>query len=121
MSDEETDDEEIDIHVHVNEAMPGIYVRFFEKGNNRDWVDDDEMNDLFLRCQQHYANDRLHVMGHLFLNEVLDMLGFERTRAGVVTGWLKRPDSYVDFGAERTLDGRIKLTFNVDGVIWDKI
>jgi hypothetical protein len=90
---------------------------------------------MFLRAQQQYANDKLRANGHLFLNEVYDMLGIPRTKAGQVVGWVydaENPigDNYVDFGIydihretvrnfvngyERT----ILLDFNVDGNIWD--
>ena len=93
-----------------------------------------EYNFLFLKLQQKYANDRLQARGHLFLNEVLEALGIEHTKAGAVTGWIKgQGDDYVDFGIfndrmeEKIIDfmvGREKaiwLSFNVDGVIYDKI
>ena len=112
------------------------YARFFDDGNTG-WVKDAEQNLVFLKHQQNYANDLLRSRGHLFLNEVYDMLGIPRTKAGQVVGWIydeKDPDrdNFVSFGiydfykdecrrfvngAERT----ILLDFNVDGVIYDKI
>lgn len=96
-----------------------------------------EDNMKFLKCQQNYANDLLKRRGHLFLNEVYDMLGFQRTTAGSVVGWLydeecPNGDNYVDFGifnikseaARNFVNGyerAIWLDFNVDGVIYDKI
>lgn len=112
------------------------YARFYDDGN-LEWSKDPEYNLMFLRKQQNYANDLLKTRGHLFLNEVYDMLGIPRTKAGQMVGWIydeKNPigDNYVDFGIydmdnerkrafvngyERT----ILLDFNVDGVIYDKI
>lgn len=96
-----------------------------------------EDNMKFLKCQQNYANDLLKRRGHLFLNEVYDMLGFQRTSAGSVVGWIydeecPNGDNYVDFGifninseaARNFVNGyerAIWLDFNVDGVIYDKI
>lgn len=110
------------------------YARFFDDGCTG-WEKDSEYNLMFLRAQQQFANDKLRASGHLFLNEVYDMLGIPRTKAGQVVGWVyntENPigDNYVDFGMydmhrevvrnfvngyERT----ILLDFNVDGNIWD--
>lgn len=112
------------------------YARFFDEYSN-EWEKDSEYNLMFLRRQQDYANELLKSRGHLFLNEVYDMLGIKRSKAGQVVGWiydLKNPkgDNYVDFniyniknqanrqfvnGEERS----ILLDFNVDGVIYDLI
>lgn len=82
------------------------YVRVFDEWNPN-WVDDPATNLLFLKTQEHFANDLLRSRGHLFLNEVFDALGFERTSLGAVTGWILHPedehgedvgDNYVDFG-----------------------
>ena len=87
--------------------------------------------------QQNYANEKLTAQGYLFLNDVYDMFGIPRTKAGQIVGWIydeKHPegDNYVDFGIydmnrescrnfvngyERT----ILLDFNVDGPILDLI
>lgn len=112
------------------------YARFFDDGCTG-WEKDPEYNLMFLRAQQRYANDLLKTRGHLFLNEVYDMLGIERTKAGQVVGWVYNPehpigDNYVDFGIydiHRTkardfvngYENVILLDFNVDGNIWDLI
>ena len=111
------------------------YARFFDDGNTG-WTKDPEYNLMFLRQQQNYANDLLKSRGHLFLNEVYDMLGIHRTQAGQIVGWVydeKNPngDNYVDFGiynGNRTsrnfVNGHenvILLDFNVDGPIYDLI
>lgn len=101
---------------------------------NRNWEKNPEYNLMFLKLQQQYANDRLQARGHIFLNEVLESIGIEHTKAGAVTGWVKgNKDDFVDFGIfnegyeERIVDflaGREKavwLDFNVDGIIYDKI
>lgn len=101
------------------------------------WDKDPDYNKLFLTRQQNWANDKLKAQGHIFLNEVYDMLGFPRTKAGQVIGWVYDPeygegDGYVDFGLFNIhnecsrdfvngYESRIWLDFNVDGVIYDKI
>lgn len=63
---------------------------------------DPEFNYRVLRYQENYANDKLKAKGHVFLNEVYDMLGVPRTKAGQVLGWIyneENPDSnnFVEF------------------------
>ena len=112
------------------------YARIFDNGNYG-WSKDAESNLIFLKQQQNWANDKLKAKGHLFLNEVYDMLGFKRTKAGQVVGWIydeEHPtgDNFVDFGiynlniekARDFVNGyerSIILDFNVDGPIMDLI
>lgn len=112
------------------------YARFFD-ASSANFEKDPEYNLMFLRRQQDYANEILRSRGHLFLNEVYDMLDIQRTKAGQVVGWIydeKNPngDNCVDFGIYNTnseaarrfvngLEYNILLDFNVDGVIYDLI
>lgn len=108
------------------------YARFFDDGCTN-WSKTPEYNMIFLKAQQNYANDLLISRGHLFLNEVYDMLGIPRSQAGAVVGWVLNEDNdnFVDFGIysdnEQTRDfvngyeRSILLDFNVDGVIYDLI
>jgi hypothetical protein len=106
------------------------YARFFDE-YSVNWQKDAEYNRLYVQCQQNYANQRLETYGHVFLNDVYDWLGIERSREGAVVGWLYNGegDGYIDFGmfdvSNRDFvngDNRsILLDFNVDGVIFDKI
>lgn len=113
--------------------MPSQYARFFDEYSTQ-WTRNPEYNLMFLNAQQNYANDKLHATGHLFLNEVYEMLGLPHTQAGSVVGWVmnKGGDNCVDFGIY-DLHNHIKrafvngyepsilLDFNVDGVIYDLI
>lgn len=108
------------------------YAQFFDNGNEN-WVKDAEANKMFLIQQQNWANEKLQRKGHLFLNEVYDMLGMNRTRIGNHAGWRYDPknpniDSYVDFGIfdahypekRRFINGderTILVDFNCDGDI----
>lgn len=109
-----------------------VYARFFDDGNKH-WVNNHNYNQMFISCQQNWANDLLRARGHVFLSEVYDMLGIERSRESVVVGWiLGNGDDYIDFGVfDNDLhsgllfvngdEPSILLDFNVDGIIWDKI
>lgn len=110
------------------------YARFFDEAS-RHWEKDAEYNLMFLRAQQQYANDLLRARGHLYLNEVYDMIDIPRTKAGQVVGWVYDPensvgDNYVDFGIYdihrevnrdfvNGYERAILLDFNVDGNILD--
>lgn len=113
------------------------YARFFDELCTG-WKRDAEYNLMFLKHQQNYANEKLQKQGYLFLNDVYDMLGIPKTKAGQVVGWIydeAHPDIYdnfVDFGiydlynekARDFVNGREKsilLDFNVDGNILDLI
>ena len=136
--DEKTGEEKVTKKT-VNVADPNkysTYARFFDDGCTG-WTKDPEYNLMFLKNQQRYANDLLKSRGHLFLNEVYDMLGIPRTKAGQVVGWIydeeyPNGDNFVDFGiydlynekARDFVNGyerTILLDFNVDGYIMNLI
>ena len=112
------------------------YAREFCKETTPQWHAVPEYNALFLKAQQNAANDFLKSRGHIFLNDVYDMLGFSRTSDGAVVGWVNEGngDQFVDFGLwdsyeayahnideEGRLNRTLILDFNVDGVIYDLI
>lgn len=115
-------------------TMVSPYARFFDE-YNPNWSKDASQNMFFLTMVQNQMNDILKSRGHLFLNEVYDALGFERSSAGQLVGWVYNQnvgDDYIDFdifrfdqsekrdfvnGEERS----ILLDFNVAGVVYDLI
>lgn len=121
----------------VNPNFGSEFARYFAE-DSRYWEDDSELNLMFLRAEQNWANDRLKSRGYLFLNEVYERLGIQPTKAGQVVGWIydrysEEPegDNYVDFGIYDThrekardfvngIEKVILLDFNVDGPIYDK-
>jgi hypothetical protein len=46
------------------------------------------VNAATLAAAQAYANDQLRTRGHLFLNELLDLLELPRVRQGQTAGWV---------------------------------
>lgn len=119
----------------VGDDGPSVYARFFDPLSTS-WSKEPEYNLLFLKCQQTYANDLLLARGHVFLNEVYDLLGVPRSKAGSIVGWIVTPgnatDNHIDFGIYKGGDGTIRdfvngreasilLDFNVDGVIYNLI
>lgn len=47
-----------------------------------------ELTKRFIKRQEDYANRKLRHNGHLFLNEVYDMIGHPRTNEGYIFGWI---------------------------------
>lgn len=137
-----------EIVVGCDEKELSGYARYFNE-NNINWSDDPQFNLMFLRQNQNWANDKLISQGYLYLNDVYESLGFPKSKAGQVVGWVYDPnnnehgDNYVDFGiydlnvkgyrdemtndtiAEERQDfingykSSILLDFNVDGNIWE--
>ena len=137
VTDEKGKEKKVKKTIEVSElSQVSDYAKFFDDGC-RGWTKDPEKNLFFLRRQQDYANERLKAEGYLFLNNVYEMLGIPRTKAGQVVGWIydeKNPigDNCIDFGIydtnrESTRDfvngyeRTILLDFNVDGNILDLI
>ena len=101
------------------------YARFFDQTHPA-WMKDPEQTRFYLRALQAQANDRLKARGHLFLNEVYEMLRFPLTDYGQAVGWvydIKHPkgDNFVDFGifeVRRESDSEYGGDY-VDGFILD--
>lgn len=133
VTDEEGKTKKVKKSVDVGETgTESIYMKYYTKTNDT-WIKDPQMRDFFFNQQQRYANDALRTRGHITLNEVYDLLGFQHTKAGFVVGWIydehnSNGDNYVDFKIKETYlpneDGDLELCyaidFNVDGVIYDK-
>ena len=117
----------------LDRAKCSQYAKFFDSCSREFEKGNPEYNLIFLRAQQAAANNLLQTRGHLFLNEVYDMLDIRRTAAGAVVGWvIGNGDNFVDFGiftndeegTRRFVNGyedSILLDFNVDGVIYNLI
>ena len=120
--------------VQVGEPERSPYTKCFDEYCTG-WTKNAEDNYTFLMCQQNYANERLRDKGHLFLNDVYEMLGIPKTKAGQVIGWYHiwgKHEPIIDFGifnihnenSRDFVNGRersIWLDFNPDGNILDYI
>lgn len=126
--EEKTVTKEVEV---VDSSAISDFARFYDDGC-LGWTKDPEMNLMFLRRQQDAANDRLKDKGYLFLNEVYEMLGIPRSKAGQSVGWIYDKDNVykIDFGIYDThkepnrnfvngYEKTILLDFNVDGDILD--
>lgn len=109
------------------EIQRSPYARLFGP-ENPNYMELPEYNVLFLKGQEQYFNHLLRTRGHVFLNEVYDSLGLDRTSQGQLVGWLRDGDFDNDICFGIIFDSRlfakgepIVLDFNVDGVMYDKI
>ena len=121
----------------------GVYTCLFDESVDT-WQPDADLNRNYLLMVERAANKRLKTQGHLFLNEVLSMIGTYggvtmRRPAGQVVGWIYDPNdptkhNCVDFhitaydagndALNSFIDGferSVMIEFNCDGVIIDKI
>lgn len=117
----------------VVKTCVSVYARFFDEACPG-WTNNSEMNLMFLKLQEQFATEKLRAKGYLFLNDVYDLLGMPRTKAGQIVGWMydeenPRGDNRVDFGIydehnSEFVNGHKSnalLDFNVDGIIIDQI
>ena len=142
--DENGEEKTVKEIVQVAEAYhPTDFARYFDE-SCPNWCKDPEFNKIFLKNQQAHANKILKTKGYLFLNDVYEMLGMQKTKDGHVVGWIYNTtdpdwdgDNYVDFGIydqygveiydERKrafvngLERTILLDFNVDGNVYDLV
>lgn len=141
ISDEATTDENSEKRV-ASPDYKSEFAQVLDK-NSRYWDKNFDVMLNILSMQQNLANDMLRANGHLFLNEVYDLLDLPRTKAGQIVGWIYDPknniknDNYVDFGIccdpdiryfgrndyleDESGEQAILLDFNVDGNILDLI
>lgn len=129
----ESENLKVESEKKIDLSGPSMYARIFDQTSPY-WERDAEYNKMFLMKTQTYCNDLLKAKKCLLLNDVYDQLGFGRTKAGAVVGWVydeKNPigDNYIDFGIfdKRNSDFingseySAILDFNVDGIILDRL
>lgn len=96
------------------------YAVLFDEANVN-WSNNMSFNWMFLKRTETYANDLLKLRGTIFLNDIYETLGFERTQTGQVVGWhysKENPigDNEVIFSVWGS-DNNITIDFNVDGSV----
>jgi hypothetical protein len=99
-----------------------LYARVFDP-TCKNWTNSPQHNTIFLQIQEQWLNDRLNALGYVFLNDVYEALGFPQSAQGCVVGWFKEEGSNpIMFDVVDTTDnGGIILSFNPDGVIYNKL
>ena len=111
------------------ETKPLGLSAIFDKGSHM-WSRDGNYNLIFLRTQERHCNDILKYRGHIFLNEVFDILGLPRTKLGQIVGWYYNENSPkenvpvifdVFEGTDDEGDYSATITFHVQGEILSKI
>lgn len=104
---------------------------YYYDANCPSWHKDPGYNVNYLQGQQDWANILLQKQGHLFLNEVYDLLKIPHTKEGAILGWvfedLGNNDTFITFGFHK--DGEflagfkrdVMLEFNIHGPIHEVI
>lgn len=84
---------------------------------------DPEVNAMFLKMALQHCYVTLDIVGHVFLNEVFDMLGLARTAGGAVLGWSKDFERELPLWEYHDLEDQpgFSLTFNVDGSVLETL
>lgn len=135
ISSEETkendDFAEIEPFVPEDNGLISPYARMFDCTNWNYAHNSPALTINFIRSVEKWVNDQLHSKGYMFLNDVYEQLGMERSEAGQYMGWVDNGElgnSHISFGIDwenspsvkAFLHGKINclmLDFNVDGPI----
>lgn len=90
--------------------------------NNVNWRKDADLTELFIKSQQAYFNHRLHAVGYVFLNDILDALAINRIPEGQIVGWLLDDGDQIDWTWSMSFDDRtFAMHFTVQGSIYEQI
>lgn len=90
--------------------------------NNMNWTRDTTCNTMFLQGNERHMNNLLLIRGHVLLNDIFDALGASRTKFGALNGWHRDSSSrQIKFDIEELTDGALRIEFNVQGEIYDKL
>ncbi len=133
ITDEKGKEKKVKKKIEVADPNVSEYMKYFTRSNPY-WENNPEYVEMFLRSQQNYANDKLKATGHLTLNDVYDMLGFQDSKAGMVVGWIydldcPNGDNYVEFDVKKVhlpneqggYEEAYAIDFNVDGNIYNEM
>lgn len=121
----------------VKVADPNLtsdYAVYFTSQTSAYYETNWEYNMSLLKAREKYYNVMLPIKKVITLNEVLESLGMEPNKAGMVVGWLyddknEASDNYIDFrigdvyleNGDGTLERTITMDFNVDGNIFNRL
>lgn len=126
-----TEDGRIKVETQYDPNARSIYARLYDETTTRYWEKNATLNAMHVMGVLNQCQNILISRGHIFLNEVYDQLGLERSTAGQIVGWYWKGDgdNFIDFGldtpaARDFVEGHersVWLDFNVDGPIHTKI
>lgn len=104
------------------DATSGHLRRPYNEETSKNWSDDPRVNQLVLRNAEEHINNTLRRRGHVFLNDVYDLLGMTRTSHGAISGWLFTDNKLIAFTPNDLEPGdEIELEFDYDGVIYNRL
>lgn len=137
VTDEKGKEKKVKKEVQVYDEDISGYAKWFTLEESEIAEQNIDYNLMILKGIQTSVNIDLRTRGYLFLNDVYSALGYKRTKAGQVVGWVydknreDHGDNWIDFGIRKVRklknDGSglteeaILLDFNVDGPIMDHL
>ena len=135
ITDENGKEKKVKQTVAIHDGDISGYTRWFTPDESQEAQGNLDYDLFFLKTHMDYINQKLRAEKFIFLNEVLDNLGFPKTITGQHVGWVfdkesqDHGDNWIDFGIQvvRRLkpDGSgkfedaILLEFNVDGPVFN--
>lgn len=87
---------------------------------NVNWNSRYEYNQTFISMTQNYLNNLVRLRGHVFLNEMYDMMGVKRTTQGATDGWTS--DNYIRITfmySPETDEAEKAIILRVHGIVRD--
>lgn len=116
--------ETIRIYPHDRSHMPSPYARYFVYGEAEGAERSFEYNERFLELQQDVARRFFRAHKKFMLNDLYDMLGFKRSKAGNHVGWIYDPndpegDNQIDFRIQVVYREKLDELGNSNG--WEKV
>lgn len=120
VENEETGNEEV--KKYITDRPVSDYARAYAPETTSQWSAIPVQNDYLVNGVEDYLNSRLQRMGHVFLAEAYEKLGFKTTQASHMVGWKKDgKDGQIKFNPQRFFreddEAILLLDFNVDGII----
>lgn len=93
----------------------------FGKNTSRFFLDKRQYDAVFIKTTLNHFQDKLKAHGVVFLNEVLDALGLQRTAAGQIFGWSSDVSDKISYTVRELDDGTFRLSFGPQGNMLDKL
>lgn len=130
IKDEDGNESQVERTVTTRDPSANPYTRLFDM-TCKGWERNAHMNWFTLRNVQSILNRKLQLCGHLYLNDVYDILDMTKSEAGQSVGWMAEPpadsdwENFVDLGLgdepDENADPDMWITPNVQGIIVNKL
>lgn len=121
------DGEQEDVMAQIKKDIPSTHGVWYDKSSEY-VIDDHAYNMQYIRSCEESLQLKMFGTGWLRMNEVLDKLGLERTRAGELLGWSTAQDFAMDLTVTNvynektgTFDPQIYIKWSTPKYIYDNV